>query len=247
VRDMRCLVVADVHSNLEALRAVIADAEADGGFERVLCLGDVVGYGPDPSECLALLRSYPHAAVAGNHDLAAIGELSVDTFNPAARAAALWTRHRLTPDEQAYLRANPLRHEESGATLVHGTPREPVWEYFLPWLMPPQVTDECFSLFDTPLCLLGHSHLPFACDEAGIVTPLQPGMTLAVDGARTIMNPGSVGQPRDGDPRAAYAVYDTEACSLTHHRVPYDIERTQLKMAEAGLPDSLAVRLSFGR
>ncbi|MDE2803439.1 MAG: metallophosphoesterase family protein [Chloroflexota bacterium] len=244
---MRCLVVADVHSNQEALQAVIADAESGGGFERVLCLGDVVGYGPDPGECLALLRSYPHAAVAGNHDLAAIGELSVETFNPAARAAALWTRHRLTPDEQAYLRSNPLRHEESGATLVHGTPREPVWEYFLPWLMPPQVTDECFSLFVTPLCLLGHSHLPFACDESGAVTPLQPGMTLAVDGGRTIVNPGSVGQPRDGDPRAAYAVYDTEACSLTHHRVPYDIERTQLKMAEAGLPDSLAVRLSFGR
>ena len=250
---MRCLVVADVHSNLEALQAVIAHAEAAGGFERVLCLGDVVGYGPDPGECLALLRSYDHAAVAGNHDLAAIGELSVETFNPAARTAAMWTRHRLTPDEQAYLRSNPLRHEEAEATLVHGTPREPVWEYFLPWLMPPQVTAECFSLFSTPLCLLGHSHLPFACDESGSVTPLQPGAVVALDGAhaldraRIILNPGSVGQPRDGDPRAAYAVYDTVARTVTHHRVHYDIERTQAKMTAAGLPDSLAARLSFGR
>ena len=244
---MRCLVVADVHSNLEALRAVIAHAEADGGFERVLCLGDVVGYGPDPGECLALLRSYPHAAVAGNHDLAAVGDLSVETFNPAARAAALWTRRMLTPDEQAYLRSNPLRCEEAETTLVHGTPREPVWEYFLPWLMPPPVRDQCFRLFDTPLCLLGHSHLPFACDESGAVTPLQPGAGIALDGARLIVNPGSVGQPRDGDPRAACAVYDTEARALTHHRVEYDIERTQRKMAAAGLPDSLAARLSFGR
>lgn len=244
---MRCLVVADVHSNLEAFQAVIAHAEADGGFERVLCLGDIVGYGPDPGDCLTLLRSYPHAAVAGNHDLAAIGELSVETFNPAAKAAALWTRHRLTPDEQAYLRSNPLRHSEAEATLLHGTPREPVWEYFLPWLMPPQATAECFRLFDTPLCLLGHSHLPFACDEVGNVTPFRDGDVLAIGGERLIVNPGSVGQPRDGDPRAAYALYDTDARTLTHHRVAYDIERTQLKMASVGLPDSLAARLSFGR
>lgn len=244
---MRCLVVADVHSNLEALQAVIADAEAAGGFERVLCLGDIVGYGPDPGACLALLRSYPHAAVAGNHDLAAIGDLSVETFNPAARTAALWTRQRLTSDEQHYLRSNPLRHEEAEATLVHGTPREPVWEYFLPWLMPPPVTGECFRLFEPPLCLLGHSHLPFACDESGNVTPLRPGDTVGLEGERLIINPGSVGQPRDGDPRAAYALYDTDARTLTHHRVAYDIERTQMKMAAAGLPDSLAARLSFGR
>ena len=244
---MRCLLVADVHSNLEAFRAVIADAEVAGGFERVLCLGDIVGYGPDPGECLALLRSYPHAAVAGNHDLAAIGDLSVETFNPAARTAALWTRQQLTPDEQAYLRSNPLRHEEAEATLFHGTPREPVWEYFLPWLMPPPVIAECFRLFETPLCLVGHSHLPFACDEAGGVTPLGAGATLALGGERVIVNPGSVGQPRDGDPRAAYAVYDSEARTVAHRRVAYNIERTQMKMAAAGLPDSLAARLAFGR
>ncbi len=244
---MRCLVVADVHSNLEALRAVIDHAEASGGFDRVWCLGDVVGYGPDPGPCIELLRSYPHAAVAGNHDLAAIGELSTDTFNPVARIAAMWTRHRLTQDEQAYLRANPLRHVEGEVTLLHGTPREPVWEYFLPWLMPPADTAECLRLFSTPLCLLGHSHLPFVCDEAGGVSPLAAGAVVQVDGARLIANPGSVGQPRDGDPRAAYAVYDTAAATLTHHRVPYDIERTQAKMASAGLPEPLATRLSFGR
>ena len=144
VEGMRCLVVADVHSNLEAFQAVIDHAESSGGFERILCLGDIVGYGPDPGPCLALLRSYPHAAVAGNHDLAAIGALSVETFNPAARTAALWTRHRLEAEEQDYLRSNPLRHEEAQVTLLHGTPREPVWEYFLPWLMSKQDTDECF-------------------------------------------------------------------------------------------------------
>ena len=244
---MRCLVVADVHSNLEALEAVVAHAEASGGFERVLCLGDVVGYGPDPGPCIALLRSYPHAAVAGNHDLAAIGELSLETFNPVARAAAVWTHARLTPDEAEYLRAAPLRHEEGGVTLVHGTPREPVWEYFLPWLMSRQATDECFGLFRTPLCLLGHSHLPFRCDESGRVSALVPGEPVPVDSARFIVNPGSVGQPRDGDPRAACAVYDSDTATLTHYRVPYDIERTQVKMASVGLPDLLAVRLSFGR
>ena len=244
---MRCLVVADVHSNLEAFQAVIADAESSGGFGRILCLGDIVGYGPDPGECLALLRSYPHTTVAGNHDLAAIGELSVETFNPAARAAALWTRHRLTADEQAYLRSNPLRHEEGDATLLHGTPREPVWEYFLPWLMSSQDTAECFRLFSTSLCLLGHSHLPFLCDESGNVAMLEPGATVEPKGARVIVNPGSVGQPRDGDPRAAYALYDADIHTFTHRRVVYDIERTQVKMASAGLPDALAARLSFGR
>ena len=244
---MRCLVVADVHSNLEAFQAVIDHAEASGGFERILCLGDIVGYGPDPGPVLALLRSYSHAAVAGNHDLAAIGALSVETFNPAARTAALWTRHRLEAAEQEYLRSNPLRHEEPQVTLLHGTPREPVWEYFLPWLMSKQDTDECFELFSTPLCFLGHSHLPFVCDEDGNVSPLQPGAELALDGLRVVVNPGSVGQPRDGDLRAAYALYDPDAHTLTHHRVAYDIERTQVKMASAGLPDSLAARLSFGR
>ena len=243
---MRCLVVADVHSNLEAFQAVVADAESSGGFGRILCLGDIVGYGPDPGECLALLRSYPHAAVAGNHDLAAIGELSVETFNPAARAAAMWTRHRLTADEQAYLRSNPLRHEEGDATLLHGTPREPVWEYFLPWLMSSQDTDECFRLFSTSLCLLGHSHLPFLCDESGNVAMLEPGATVEPKGARVIVNPGSVGQPRDGDPRAAYALYDADIHTFTHRRVAYDIERTQVKMASAGLPDALAARSSGG-
>lgn len=244
---MRRLVVADVHSNLEALRAVISDAEASGGFDRILCLGDVVGYGPDPGACIALLRSYQHAAVAGNHDLAAIGGISVETFNPAARAAALWTRGRLTPEERAYLQSAPLRREEGEVTLVHGTPREPVWEYFLPWGMTDRDTDECFCLFSTPLCLLGHSHLPFTCDEMGAVTRLQPGAVVALEDTRVIVNPGSVGQPRDGDPRAAYALYDTEARTLTHHRVPYDVVRTQSKIAAAGLPDSLATRLSFGR
>ena len=244
---MRCLVVADIHSNIEAFRAVIAHAENAGGFERLLCLGDLVGYGPDPGPCIDLLRSYPHAAVAGNHDLAAIGALSVDTFNPAARTAAMWTRGQLTPEEQAYLGANPLRHEEGGVTLLHGTPREPVWEYFLPWLMSSADIGECFRLFSTQVCFLGHSHLPFLCGEAGPVSALVEGAVVALDSDPRVANPGSVGQPRDGDPRAAYVIYDSRDATLTHHRVPYDIEQTQMKMAAVGLPHALAARLSFGR
>ena len=245
---MRYLVVADIHSNMEALQAVIRHAASHGGFEKIWCLGDIVGYGPDPGACIDLLRSYPLAAVSGNHDLASIDVLPLDDFNPYAKAAVLWTREQLSSEHREYLRDNPLRWEEESATLLHGTPRDPIWEYFLPSVMSNADVAESFQQFSTRCCLVGHSHIPFLCIEEGAqFFGLQEGQQTLLSGARCVMNPGSVGQPRDGDSRAAYALYDADAASLTHHRVPYDIEATQVKISAAGLPEALASRLTVGR
>ena len=245
---MRYLVVADIHSNMEALQAVMGHAESHGGFERIWCLGDIVGYGPDPGACIDLLRSYSLAAISGNHDLASIDAVSSDDFNAHAKAAVLWTREQLSSEHREYLRNNPLRWEEEGATLLHGTPRDPIWEYFLPSVMSNADVAESFQLFSTQCCLVGHSHIPFVCIEAGAqFLGLLEGQRTLLSGVRCVINPGSVGQPRDGDSRAAYALYDADAASLTHYRVPYDIEATQVKIFAAGLPEVLASRLAVGR
>jgi len=245
---MRYLVVADIHSNLEALQAVMRHAESHGGFERIWCLGDIVGYGPDPGACIDLLRSYPLAAISGNHDLASIDAVSSDDFNPHAKAAVLWTREQLSPEHWEYLINNPLRREEEDVTLLHGTPREPIWEYFLPSVLSNSDVAESFQRFSTRCCLVGHSHIPFVCIEEGAqFLGLQEGQQTMILEARCVINPGSVGQPRDGDPRSAYALYDAAAAALTHYRVPYDVEATQAKIAAAGLPEVLASRLAVGR
>lgn len=245
---MRYLVVADIHSNLEALQSVMGHAESMGGFEGVWCLGDIVGYGADPTACIDLLRSYPLAAVSGNHDLAAIDALSINEFNDYAKEAVLWTHEQLTPEHREFLGGNPLRREEDGVTLLHGTPSDPVWEYFLPQMMTKTDVAESFQQIYTPSCLVGHSHIPFICLEDGAhFIGLAQGQKKMLNQTRCVVNPGSVGQPRDGDPRAAYALYDADADSLTHYRVDYDIEAAQAKITEAGLPDILSSRLAVGR
>ncbi len=244
---MRCAVVADIHSNLEAFRAVLADLEARGGADEVWCLGDVVGYGPDPRECLRLLRRHPGAAVAGNHDWAAIGRLDTGHFNPEAAAACQWTAEALQESSQDadYLAGLPLTLQRGDFTLVHGSPREPVWEYVLST----QVARANFQLFDSRFCLIGHSHSPllFELDARGscLLHQLPAELSLA-GGTRFIINCGSVGQPRDGDPRASYAVIDTEQETLRHYRVVYDYKVTQDKILDADLPARLASRLSVG-
>jgi len=252
---MRIAIVADIHANLAALEAVLRHAEAQRALDRVWCLGDLVGYGPDPGPCIGLLSRYPLLCLAGNHDWAAIGRLGTEDFNPDAAAAAHWTARQLTAEERSYLEGLPQVAEEGEFTLVHGTLRWPIWEY----LFSQEAAIAHLHRQRTPFSLVGHTHVPMLVEEipqeAGTpkggsicrFSPLFHGQTIALGERRLIINPGGVGQPRDGDPRASYAVLDTEARTITLHRVEYDIATTQRKMARAGLPAWLIYRLSYGQ
>lgn len=243
---MRALIVSDVHSNLEALQSVIADAGTRGGFDRIWSLGDLVGYGPDPGACIDLMRKYDHVGVAGNHDLAAFERLSTEAFNVYAAAAAEWTMKQLTKDHVGYLNGLPLGVETDGFTLVHGSPRDPVWEY----VVSVATATVNFQHFDTPWCLVGHSHISFMCtptEKAATFLQFPIDEPITLTDQRAIINPGSLGQPRDGDPSSSYAIYDSEAGTVSHHRSEYDIAKTQEKMLERGLPQYLADRLTHGR
>ena len=245
---MRSLIIADLHSNLESFQAILQDARDHGGFDQVWCLGDIVGYGPDPGPCIELLRSLPHVAICGNHDLGALGSLGLERFNPHAAAATRWTAEQLTAEQAEYLRALPQWLEQGEFTLVHGSTLEPIWDYFLPTAMTPEELRASFERFTTPYCLVGHSHLPFWCREPDLAFQRLPqGQALSLDQERLVINPGSAGQPRDGDLRVCYAIYDSDARSMTHHRTSYDIEAVQAKMRRVSLPEYLATRLSFGR
>ena len=243
---MRVLIVADVHSNLEAFTSVIEDASRRGGFSQIWSLGDLVGYGPDPVECLKLLGGHRHVAVAGNHDLAAAGRLSVEAFNEYAAEANRWTAAQLTPEEASTLASQPLKSVQGEFTLVHGSPRDPVWEY----VVSQSSAAVSFLHFDTNWCLLGHSHVPFLCmpiENSPAFRTFPEDSPVTLGGDRMLINPGSVGQPRDGDPRASYAIYDSDEHSIFHHRTEYDVAETQQKMAKAGLPQYLIDRLPLGR
>ena len=244
---MRYAVFSDIHSNLTAFQAVLQDIEARGGFERIWCLGDIVGYGPDPKECIALLRQYDHICVAGNHDWGAIGKIGIDDFNPEAAAACRWTGQQLEQRDVDYMANLPLTMREGDFTLAHGSPREPIWEY----VVSTPVAKVSFNYFKTRFCLVGHSHVPLvfeslAPDGDCTVFEFPVDTPLALNGNRLIINPGGVGQPRDSDPRASYALYDSDHGVIWHHRVPYDVASTQQRMRQYGLPYGLAARLSHG-
>ena len=240
---MRYAILADIHGNLAAFEAVLQDIEERGGAEELWCLGDIVGYGPDPSECIALLRQYNHLCVAGNHDWAAIGKVAISDFNPDAAEACRWTARQLSPEDVRYLDNLPLTLSRDDFTIVHGSPREPIWEYVLST----QSATANLQFFETRFCLIGHSHLPVVFENAGgrcVLMELPAELRLGEN--RMIINPGGVGQPRDGDPRTAYAIYDDGAATIYHYRIPYDIEATQERMVKHGLPSFLATRLSYG-
>jgi len=243
---MRYAIIADIHANLEAFTAVLDDIKVGGGVEEVWCLGDVVGYGPDPHQCIELLRQQNPVCVAGNHDWAAIGKIDTTYFNPDAAAASHWTTEQLSPEDVDYLTNLPLVIEKGDFTLVHGSPREPIWEY----LFSTSNARENFAHFKSKFCLVGHSHVPmvFRYDEAGDCSSnmFSPNIKLVLSKSRLIINPGGVGQPRDGDPRASYAIGDSETRTVRLYRIPYDIKATQSKMIEQGLPIRLANRLSYG-
>lgn len=245
---MRYLLISDIHANLAAFQAVLEDAE--GLYDKVWCLGDMVGYGPDPNECVELLLTLDHLCIAGNHDWAVLGKLDIEDFNPDARFASLWTREQLTDKVRKYLDNLPIALvEEEVYTLVHGSPRHPIWEYILY----PAVAQPNFKQFNTPYCFVGHTHSPVIFTEAedprdmcGAVVPEFNNSPLQLDERRVIINPGSVGQPRDGDARAAYALVDTQANTFEHRRIPYPVSVTQEKMKEYDFPPRLWKRLAFG-
>ena len=192
--------MADIHSNLEALESVLAHAGERGGFDRIWCLGDMVGYGPDPSACLARLRGFDLVAVAGNHDYAAAAVVDAADFNGAAYTAIRWTAEQLDKAEKSFLAGLPMVNRQPPFTLVHGTLRDPIVEY----LLHPSQAAATLELLTTPYCLVGHSHFPFICRENGGIPmffPLPEGQRVPLDVERCIVNPGSVGQPRDRDTR----------------------------------------------
>jgi len=247
---VRYAVLSDVHGNLEALSAVLADAASQGAL-GILCLGDAVGYGADPGPCVDLLGERSARMVAGNHEHGALGLLDVRWFNSAARASALWTRDALGEDHQRFLSALPLASILGEATCVHASPRRPEeWDY----LLSAEDGFQAFGDFATRLCFVGHSHRagawslgssgPWYEDLAG--SAFHDHRISFHAGRRYIVNVGSVGQPRDRDPRAAYALWDEEERSVTLRRVIYDHKAAATKILRAGLPSVLADRLAHG-
>ena len=241
---MRILIISDIHANSTALEAVLADA---GEIDAAWCLGDLVGYGPDPNECVERIKQLPNLkCILGNHDAAALKQIDSDTFNPEARMAILWTQTALTESSLKNLEELPERLEINGVTLTHGSPRHPVWEY----LLDTRAATQNFEYFHTSLCFVGHTHLPVVytlaqgARMARLSVP-EPNQKFTIP-RRAIVNPGSVGQPRDRDPRAAYAIFDPDEGSWDYHRVEYDISKVQERMADAGLPERHIQRLAAG-
>jgi diadenosine tetraphosphatase ApaH/serine/threonine PP2A family protein phosphatase len=243
---MRYAIVADIHSNLEAFTAVLEDIEHGGGVEELWCLGDIVGYGPDPHQCIQLLRQYQHICVTGNHDQGVTGKVDTTYFNPDAATACQWTTQQLSSEDIEYLDSLPLTIEKDGFTLAHGSPRDPIWEY----IISTSIAGENFNFFTSPYCLVGHSHIPlvFTFDNGACTfSRFSPSARLFLGKTRLIVNPGGVGQPRDGNPQASYAIYDSETSVVRLFRVDYDIKATQDKMMQHGLPIHLIVRLAQGQ
>jgi predicted phosphodiesterase len=243
---MRFLVISDIHANLAALEAVLADAEEE--WDQIWCLGDVVGYGPDPNECASLLQEHDHLALSGNHDWAVLGKLDISTFNREAQQAIFWARQTVTEETREYLAELPPKQMTPPFALVHGSLRRPIWEY----IMDQQTAALNFAEMDEeiPYCLVGHTHVAvvFVEEEGGKIATLAPqyGVPISLGERRMIINPGSVGQPRDSDPRAAYALLNMEAMTWEHRRVAYSISLTQERMREHDLPPRLIARLEHG-
>jgi diadenosine tetraphosphatase ApaH/serine/threonine PP2A family protein phosphatase len=246
---VRIAVLSDVHANLHALEAVLAEVDA-GDFEELWFLGDLVGYGPRPNECTAILRERATVCLAGNHDLVVLGKIPMSAFQNDAAVAAIWTQKTLDDDARTFLETLEPRGTRPGAELFHGSPRDPVWDYVLS----EDAARHSFAATSERLLLVGHSHvaLELSSDGVGIRGGLAAGGTkVDLGGPRRLLNPGSVGQPRDGDARAAWLELDTKAIDndsgwATFRRTDYPVEQTQAEMREQGLPEILAERLAHG-
>jgi diadenosine tetraphosphatase ApaH/serine/threonine PP2A family protein phosphatase len=242
---MRILVISDIHANYTALETVLNDA---GAVDETWCLGDLVGYGPDPNAVVEQIRELPHlTCILGNHDVAVIGKMPLEAFNGDARRSLMWTEKVLTADNMDFLRSLPQNTKVRGeVTMAHGSPRDPVWEYVLNTLS----ARLNFDHFDTPFCFVGHSHIQSMFqlnvqNDRVTMEVMREGEPVSLE-PRVILNPGSVGQPRDRDTRAAYAIYDSQADTWEARRVKYNIEEVQRRILDAGLPERHAIRLAEG-
>ncbi|MCC6397163.1 MAG: metallophosphoesterase family protein [Bacteroidetes bacterium] len=232
---MRIAVISDIHSNFHALERTfeVIDQLA---VDQVFCLGDIVGYGPAPNECIALVRERCAVTVRGNHDSGAIDELPLDHFNSYGESAMRWTRKQLTEENAAFLRNLPFLHVQDSITLAHAAPLNPQsWRYIFAW----PDAQRCFAAFSTPYCFIGHTHVPVVVGENGSVNRFQPGI-------RFLINVGSVGQARDGNPKASFGLLDTGKKTVDIVRLEYDIEGAAQAILKANLPDYLAHRLFMG-
>jgi diadenosine tetraphosphatase ApaH/serine/threonine PP2A family protein phosphatase len=243
-------VITDIHSNLPALETVLADIEARGA-EEIWCLGDVVGYGADPDACTDLIAERCDLCLVGNHDLAVLGELDLAAFSEAAADAVAWTQENVAERTLEFRGDLEPACDREGVALFHASPRDPIWEYVLSL----EQAYECLQAQPRRLALIGHSHVSLffalpdgAAQEGTIASQAGDGARLALDeGGRWLLNPGSVGQPRDGDPRAAWLELDLAAQTAVFHRIAYDIDRAAASIAEAGLPERLGDRLYVGQ
>ncbi len=241
---MKNLVISDIHANIEAFKSVLEEAK---GFDAVWCLGDIVGYGPDPNACISLLKTLPNlSCVLGNHDAAMLGDMDVRLFNQEARSSIDWQRAHISKENSTFLKDLPEKINVSGCLLVHGSPRYPVWEYILD----PFVARANFDFFIEDYCFVGHSHQGLICRWDRSREKMD--WNSQVNGhshkmkPRMILNPGSVGQPRDNDPRASYGIFDDELMSWEVFRVDYSFQETQQKINELKLPGKNAQRLAGG-
>jgi predicted phosphodiesterase len=243
---MRVAICSDIHGNRQAFEAVIAAAEREGA-EELWCLGDLVGYGAEPDACVALADAHCTVCLAGNHDLAVVEVLSLEEFSRGAALAARWTRDVIRPETREYLLSLSPQGSADGVGLFHASPRDPIWEYVLSGL----TAELCFDATDFRVSLIGHSHVALSFHrpegEPASGSTRREGTELDVTAGEWLINPGSTGQPRDGDPRAAWLTLDTEAWSVTWKRAEYDIAGAQAAIRAARLPDSLAERLQYGQ
>lgn len=237
---MRYLLLADIHSNLDALAACLEDAK-DKGFSRILCLGDIVGYGAEPNECIKLLRKNDAICLLGNHDAACIGELSLEWFNPLARACIEWTRKEITASNKKFLAELPVFFSCQWVFAVHGTPADPIKEY-----MDEAKAKLALQKVAEDLVLCGHNHVPFKVEENATPEPIEGNAIIKLNKRMVVCLP-AVGQPRDLNPKAGYAILDWEEKTLEIVRISYDVESAIRKIKQAGLPEFIAERLRYGR
>jgi len=243
---MKIALLSDIHGNRQAFEAVLSEV-ADAGVQELWCLGDLVGYGGDPDVCVELARANFAVCLAGNHDLAVRGDLPLDEFSRGAELAARWTAETLRPENLDYLaQLEPARVEQDVA-LYHASPRDPVWEYVLSDLL----AELCMDVQSRRVCLIGHSHVALSFSrptgEPATGEPRRGGTQVDLGTGEWLLNPGSVGQPRDGDPRAAWLILDTGAWCAEFRRTEYDIEGAAAAIRAARLPESLAERLAYGQ